>query len=81
MPIMLASLDDLRETHPTLGFALYAMVPDEDVTLEVFTPDGGVFSFTGATAAAAIATAFPPATPQRPTLASPAMPDEANVFD
>jgi hypothetical protein len=53
------TLDELRVEHPELGFALYAYSPGEDVILEVHTPDGGVFSFTGPTEAEAIAAAFP----------------------
>jgi hypothetical protein len=52
-------LDDLRVKHPDLGFALYAMEPGQPVTLEVFTPDSEVFSWTEPTAAAALARAFP----------------------
>lgn len=67
---MAQSLDDLRSAHPDLGFALYAIEPRGAVTLEVYD-DGRVYSFKGATAEAAIETAFPsePPTP------------ETNVFD
>lgn len=77
----MASLDELRAAHPALGFALYALTPGEAVTLEILTTDGGLFSFTGASAAEVIATAFPPATPQRPASSSSVSPTEANVFE
>lgn len=54
-------LHQIRADNPELGFALYAMTPGEPVTLEVHTPDGQVFTFIGATATAALDTAFPPA--------------------
>lgn len=52
-------LDEIREQQPELGFALYAMDPGGAVTFEVYTPDGEVFTFTGATADEALALAFP----------------------
>lgn len=57
-------LDVLRMQNPELGFALYAMTPGGAVTLEVFTPDDQVFSFSGATAADALAAAFPETPPE-----------------
>lgn len=54
------SLDDLRREHPTLGAAIYAYQPGEDVTLEVHTPDGQVFSWSGPTEADVLLQAFPP---------------------
>ena len=54
-------LDELRLKFPLLGFAVYAMEPGKGVTLEVYAPDGQVFSFRGPTVAAAIERAFPPA--------------------
>jgi hypothetical protein len=56
--------DDLRASHPELGFALYAIEPGRPVTLEIYTPDGGVFPFVGASAREAIETAFPPQPPE-----------------
>lgn len=55
-----SSLDDLRQQHPELGFAIYAMEPGGAVTFEVHTPDGDMFSWCGPTAASAIEQAFPP---------------------
>lgn len=54
------TFDELRAAHPELGFAVYAMEPKGFVTFEVHTPDGQVYSFTGATQQAAIDEAFPP---------------------
>lgn len=68
------SLDDLRKARPDLSFALFAMEPGEDLTLEIYH-DGHVYPFHGATVADAILAAFPPA-PQ----AAPAAP-EASIFD
>jgi hypothetical protein len=52
------TLDDLRAARPELGLALYAYTPGGAVTLEVHS-DGEVYSFTAATEAEAIASAFP----------------------
>jgi len=59
-------LDELRKQHPTLGFALYAMTPGGVVTFEVYE-HGEVYTFTGLTAEAAIAAAFPAQAPEPPT--------------
>lgn len=67
------SLDDLRRLRPDLSFALFAMEPGEDVTLEIYH-DGHVYPFHGATVADAILAAFPPQ-PEEP----PATPD--SIFD
>lgn len=53
--------DAIRAAHPDLALALYAMTPGGVVTLEIITPDGAVFPFTGLTADAALDLAFPPA--------------------
>lgn len=77
------TLDDLRTKHPDLGFALYAFEPGGPVTLEVITPDGAVFSFSGPSATGALLLAFPPALPppkQEPTPPAPNTPT-SNVFD
>lgn len=50
--------DELRQAFPHLGFALYAMVPGQGVTLEVYDGDR-VFSFRADNAQAAINEAFP----------------------
>lgn len=55
-------IDTLRKRHPALGFALYALEPGAPVTFEVHD-DGELFAFTGPTAGAAIAEAFPPPPP------------------
>ena len=55
----LERFDVIREQNPELRLNIYAMEPGGPVTLEVITPDDGVFSFTAPTAAAAIAKAFP----------------------
>ncbi|MCW4115646.1 hypothetical protein NPA31_011795 [Aurantimonas sp. MSK8Z-1] len=54
------TFDELRAAHPELGAALYAYEPGVGVTLELLTPDGAQFLFTGPTAQAAIDAAFPP---------------------
>ena len=59
----ICSLDELRRAHPELGAALYAYEPGGPVTLEIHTPDGQVYPFTGDTEAAALAVAFPPELP------------------
>ncbi|WP_048647522.1 hypothetical protein [Nitratireductor soli] len=69
------TFDEAREKFPSLGLGLYGMEPGQAVTLEVYSPDGQVFSFRGATAQAALDLAFPPE-PETP----PAEPAE-NVFD
>jgi hypothetical protein len=63
--------DAVRAENPELGFALYAMEPGSDATLEIYTPDGQVFSFAGRTAAEAIDKAFP----------TPPAPAEDTIFD
>jgi hypothetical protein len=57
-------LDTLRTENPELGFAIYAMEPGGPVTLEVHTPDGQVFTFTGRTAGVVMGRAFPPLPPE-----------------
>ncbi len=52
------TLDELRARHPDLGFALYAYLPGEPVTLEVLAEEGN-FTFVANTASEAIAKAFP----------------------
>lgn len=73
------TIDDLRAAHPELGFALYAMEPGKPVTFEVYTPDGQVYSFTGASAEGAMGQAFPPSeiAPEPAQQPTPA----ASVFD
>lgn len=57
----ISSLDEARAANPDLGFALYAYDPDAPVTLEVHTPDGQVFTWTGPSEANVLSQAFPPA--------------------
>lgn len=54
------TFDEIRATNPELGLALYALDDTGQVTLEVITPDGGLFTWSAATAEAALALAFPP---------------------
>ncbi|WP_157783650.1 hypothetical protein [Bradyrhizobium liaoningense] len=78
---MRPSLDDLRTERPDLSFALYAMTPGADVTLEIYH-GGQVYTFNGATEADAILAAFPPAPEAARVeleLAPPATPD--SIFD
>ncbi len=62
------NIDAIRASYPELGLALYAMEPRGAVTLEVYTPDGEVFSFKGVTQAEVLERAFPtpPAVPPPP---------------
>jgi hypothetical protein len=62
------TLDEIRAAHPALGFAVYAMTPGEDVTLEVYGPDGSVFSFTGPTEQVVLDLAFPPIAEPEPII-------------
>ena len=72
------SLDDLRREHPDLGLAVYAYSPGEPVTLEIHTPDGGVFTWTAPTVAEVIELAFPttPDTAEEPALPEPTQPTD-----
>lgn len=69
------SLDELRTLMPELGFAVYAMEPHGLVTLEVYAPDGQVYSFAAPTEVEAIRKVFPPAA------APKVLSTEANVFE
>jgi hypothetical protein len=76
---LIYSLDDVRREHPTLGAAIYAYQPGEAVTLEVHTPDGQVFSWTGPTEADVLLQAFPPdIEPDTPAIEEPT---PTNIFD
>jgi len=68
------TFDEIRAKHPTLGLAIYAIEPWRGVTLETYTPDGGVFTFRGKTEQDALDLAFPPESP------APEPPTES-VFD
>ena len=72
------TLDELRNDHPELAFAIYALEPGKAVTFEVITPDSQVFTFSGPTAQAAIDSAFPP---REPETTAPPTPQPANIFD
>lgn len=72
------SLDDLRAARPDLSFALYAMTPGAEVTLEIYH-GGQVYTFKGATVADAILAAFPSEAAQDASPPPPATPD--SVFD
>jgi hypothetical protein len=76
-PAFSADLDAARAAFPRLGYAIYAYDPDGPMTLEVHTPDGQTFSFTGPSEAALILRAFPSLRPPDPP---PAIPTP-NVFD
>ena len=73
------TLDELRNDHPELAFAVYALEPGGAVTFEVITPDSQVFTFKGLTAQAAIDSAFPPKEPETPAVAE--SPQPASIFD
>lgn len=55
----MASLDDHRAALPHLGFGLYAFEPGGPVTLEIYAPDGTIFTFMADTEAEALMRAFP----------------------
>lgn len=67
------TFDEARAAYPALAMAIYALDPGAAVTLEIHSPDGEVFTFTGPTEQAALDAAFPP----EPVAASP----PANAFD
>lgn len=72
------TIDELREKYPTFGFAVYALEPGGEATLEVLTPDGTIYSFKGKTVASAIAEAFPaPAESAKPAEPEP---QQGDVF-
>ncbi len=74
------TLDELRARLPYVGFALYALDPGADVTLEVHA-NGEVWTFKGATEAEAIAAAFPAPPPTVEESPEPATPTQPSVFD
>lgn len=51
--------DNLRQTYPRLGFAVYAFTPGGSVTTEVHDPEGRIFAFSGETEEACWRQAFP----------------------
>lgn len=71
-------VDELRARYPGYGMALYALDPHGAVTFEVIDAEGNLFTFIGATAAEAIAMAFPEEVPPETTPAGHAAP---NAFD
>lgn len=74
----LDAFDAMRAANPDLGFSLYAMDPGGVVTLEILTPDGGVFTFKDISAQAVIDQAFPPQAEPAP---APAPTPEPSIFD
>lgn len=76
----LDAFDAMRAASPDLGFSLYAMEPGGIVTLEIITPDGGVFTFKDVSARAAIDQAFPPERIAEPAPAAELKP-EPSIFD
>jgi hypothetical protein len=77
------TLDELRAANPELGMALYALEPGGPVTFEIYAPDGKVFSWRDATAALAIAQAFPPEQPEplEPEPEPETAPETPGLFD
>lgn len=73
------TLDAIRRHHPDLGLALYAYEPGGPVTLEVHTPDGQVFTFTGPTEAAVLAKAF--GAPDPEPAPEPEEAETTDIFD
>lgn len=71
------TFDEARQARPTFGFAVYAYAPGGPITLEVHTPDNGMFTFEGPTLQAALDRAFPPLPQPEPA----AEPDTPNAFD
>jgi hypothetical protein len=60
----MSSIDDIRERFPDLGFAIYAMEPGAEVTLEVLLPDGlTLHTVRRRTVAEALASLFPSPAP------------------
>lgn len=58
------TFDEARAAYPALGMAVYAMEPGAGVVLEIYTPDGEIYSFPGPTQQAALDLAFPPTVPE-----------------
>jgi hypothetical protein len=58
------TLDDIRARLPLCGFAIFAMDPSEDVTLEVYEPGGQTFQWRGASVEAVLMKAFPTPSPE-----------------
>lgn len=52
------TIDALRTKYGRLGFALYALEPGGEVTLECVNEEGKIFTFRGATEEAAILAGF-----------------------
>lgn len=67
------TFDEARAAYPALAMAIYALDPGAAVTLEIHSPDGEMFTFTGPTEQAALDAAFPP----EPETAPP----PGNAFD
>lgn len=52
------TLDEAIKARPDFGFAFYAYSPGQDVTLEIHTPEGDIFTFTGESLEAVLVMAF-----------------------
>lgn len=73
------TFDEIRAANPVLGLALYAIEPGQPVTLEVYTPDGQTFSWTGPTEVHVLALAFPPE-PVADARVEPEQPTTPDIF-
>lgn len=56
----MTDFDAIRAAHPDLAISLYGYTPGGPVTLEVIDPEGFTATWSGPTAAAVLAQAFPP---------------------
>jgi len=74
------TFDEIRAANPDLGLAIYAIEPGQPVTLEITTPAGELFSWTGPTEAHVLALAFP--VDAAPALQQPDTPEPtpADIF-
>lgn len=81
----MSRFDEYRAQYPAIGFAVYAIMPGDPVTLETYveTPQGtAVYSWTGPTLEAALDMAFPeqpPAEPDQEATVEPTAP--VSAFD
>ena len=68
--------DELRQTYPHLGFAVYCLEPGDAVTFQVYLPNGEDRTWTANTLSAALDLAFDPVEPE-PSDEPPAKPESA----
>lgn len=54
------NLDEIRAAWPEFGFAVYAIEPGRVVTLEVYAPNGEIYTFKGATEAEVLRRLYDP---------------------